>query len=414
MGGKAYKQDTRVHKIWRQAVEEKKVFFGNTEVFSSSHDVFYHSDVDDIIVKEIEDETDIISQAPEVFKEGWVLVGWRQDTEPNPDVLEELLALDDDMHVYAVYQKDVIITLQGGEELILNSGIRYYNNSNYKNPWIKLGTASLPEWQLIGYRDDMNPDPNVTYMADTNYEFTETKTIYAVFQKVVTLFVTAVGDTTTYPRIRYKNNENYDNPVVVIADPHIDDADFLGYSAADKDTTIVNRTLSEGIALSEDTYRFAVWHYHDATLWTYSSWEDSVRYVKGSSSTSTTWYGSVYTLNGNKYVQAQIYITNANVYLGRYQIINHAGIGLVNGPTLRSRHVEGDTIGPGGEPVTHKSWDDPETPWTHGPAWATVSIPDASSYTIMLAVWGILWTTDGNVGSIQMTEIKGIGRTTTY
>lgn len=319
MGGKAYRQDTRINKIFKGPVEAKKVYFKNTEVFSSSHDVAYHADIHNIIMKEIEDETDVISQAPVVTKEGWSFVGWRLDTEPDPDVLVEYIATEDDIHVYAVFEKDVNLSLIGGEEELHQSGIRYYNNGNYRNPLITLASAVLDEWSLVGYRLDTQPDATVPYYGGQSYTFAQDATLYTVFKQTVTLKVLTKGTTYTYPRTRYVNNGNYNNPSVTVSDPTLDDAVFDGYSDDASSTDIAVATLSNGYTFEQDTNLYAVWTYNDAVLSSTTTY--SGRKSEGSVTVLTG-------INGHHYksltvsVQAFIAIagwaiqTHANAYLG--------------------------------------------------------------------------------------------------
>ena len=387
MGGKAYRQDTRIHKIFKGPVEAKKVFFKDTEVFSSSHDVAYHADVHNIIMKEIEDETDIISQAPVVTKTGWIFVRWRLDAEPDPEVLIHYLATEDDIHVYAVFEKDVNLTLVGGENTLYQSGTRYYNNGNYRNPIITLETATLPDWTLVGYRLDTQPDATVPYYGGQAYAFAEDTTLYTVFKQTVTLRVLIKGTTYTYPRTRYVNNENYDNPVVYVDDQTLDDAVFDGYSDDPSSTSIAIATLSEGYTLTEDAYFYAVWTYNNRVL--------STSYIERSRDGA----GSVtfLTLDTTKYDRLQVTVQafasvggwaaqcNVMAYLGGTYIL-HASRGSITG-----------------------DWE--EGPCANGAvASVTVNTPVSTAYNLNASWSGDCYQTQ----RANIRRVEGLGRTTIY
>lgn len=388
MGGKAYRQDTRIHKIFKGPVEAKKVYFKNDEVFSSSHDVAYHADVHNIIMKEIEDETDIIAQAPVVTKEGWTFVGWRLDTAPDPDVLEEYIATEDDIHVYAVFEQIITISLVGGEDTINDTGMRYYNNGNYANPAITLSTAVLDGWALVGYRYDTQPDPTVPYYGGQSYTFTENTTLYTVFKQTVTLRVLIKGVTYTYPRTRYVNNENYDNPVVYVDDQTLDDAVFKGYSTSASSIAIAVTTLSTGYTVTQDINFYAVWTYNDRVLST-TSVEAG---VDGAGSASLGRFNTV------KYDRLKVHVwcrasvgewaTQCNVFAYLVNVfILHASKGSQQGQYETGPCADGQ--------------------------WATVTVsgvPVTTDYNLY-----INWTGDcyqRQVGGAD--RVEGLGRTTVY
>ena len=405
MAGKAYKQDTRVHKIFRTATEQRKVFFGNTEVFSSAHDVAYHIDVNNVVMLEIEDETDIISQAPPATKTGWTFVGWRQDTVASSDVLTELLATEDDMHVYAVFSMPITVSLVGGESVIYNTGTRYYNNSVYNNPWITLGYAQKTGWLVTGYRYDTVATGDVTFTPGSNYEFSQDTTLYAIFQQDVILRVTALGTLTEYPAIRYENNGNYNNPTIYVSDPALDDADFDGYSDDPDSIVVVDPTLSTGITIDRDTYRYAVWTYHDAILDTtyrrvYTNW--------GAGTMDVTAF------DVTKYKQLAV-TAACEVVVAGWAIENNALVFIGN--TWYMTGHWGDPIGTYIEVPTPVStwWSGEDGNIANAAAQRLLSEEIAVTTSYMLQV-----RLQGDVGpgttasGVTITKIEGIGRTIVY
>lgn len=198
----------------------KKKFFEGKNTFSSSHIVKYHVDVNDIRDIEVDDGGDAILWAPTPAISGWIFVGWREDTSANPSVVDHKTVEVDGVHLYAVFRKVITITLQGGSSAITNTGTRYYNNGNTENPVIKLGTSAISGWNLIGYRDDMTATATVSYTAGQSYTFTESKTLYAVFNRTLTLSYNGnnatAGSVAAQTGTQYYNNGYYANPSFTI------------------------------------------------------------------------------------------------------------------------------------------------------------------------------------------------------
>ena len=408
MSGKAYRQNTRIHKIFRVATEERKVFFGDYEVFSSAHDVTYHGDIGDVIVKEIEDETDVISQAPTFTKIGWAFVGWRLDTEANPDVLVEYLATEDDIHVYAVFERTVTVSLIGGSEEIYDTGTQYYNNGNYADPMIELSAAILSGWTVAGYRTDTTPDLPVEYLAGTAYAFHEDTTLYALFEQTVTLYVTQKGVLYTYPETRYENNGNYNNPTIYVNDPSpFSAAKFKGYSNSASSTTIVNTTLSDGITIDQDTYRYAVWKYDDKVLRTSTTYESVDQPWDWPD--DTYYYQSIYTTDGRIYAYLKV-IVMADVHCSGAQSVNWAFAGLEGTGPLRCKSKEGTSIDPDGTIHEHSEHDHEGYP-CYNDSSTTVTVPIQNMANAPLRAWTYKQT---NYATFTIYYIEGIGRTVVY
>lgn len=390
MGGKAYRQDTRIYKIFKNTIEAKKVYFKNTEVFSSSHDVAYHIDVNNIVVKEIEDETDIIAQAPEATKTGWTLVGWRLDTAPDPDVLVEYIATEDDIHVYAVFEQTIQIDLVGGSTTLHQTGIRYYNNSNYANPTITLQTATLSGWTLVGYRLDMQPDPTVPYYGGQAYTFTQNTTLYTVFKQTVTLSVLIKGTTYTYPRTRYVNNNHYANPSVTVSDPTLSAAVFNGYSSSASSTSIAISTLSTGYTFAQDTNFYAVWTYNNQVL----SNTEIYKTINGPGTVN------VLGINGHHFkslsVRVQSYVNVAGWYIQSNALVYIGGTFILYTYKIHEHEY----------PVE-------EGPCANG-ATATVDVtaPDQENWTLQCDFTGDI--SDQEISWVRTYNITGIGRTVVY
>lgn len=404
MSGKAFRQDTRIQKIFRQSINVRKVYFKNDEVFSSAHDVAYHIDVDNIVYKEIEDETDAISQAPAATKTGWTFVGWRIDTHADPNVLPSYIVTDDEVHLYAVFSSVVTVSLVGGDSTIYDRGTRYYNNAVYANANITLSAATLSGWSLVGYRTDTVPDPNNIYRAGWSYSFAQNTTLYTVFSQTVTCRVTSKGVLYTFPRARYVNNGNYNNPVVYFSNPVLDDAIFQGYSNSSSSITVVITTLANGYAVTHDIDFFAVWHNNDHVL---LDDPEGVEYVepRGTSYFEPPRVKDTFSFNGTRFASLEVTL-KAFVSPGGAWVQNPAWGSLGFNGAAVTRVIFASTGSEQGD------WED--GPCANGQT-ATVSVggvPDSSPATLQFIIEGQAGGPDDNW--VLYFKIVGIGRTFVY
>ena len=196
----------------------KKKFFEGKNTFSSSHIVKYHVDVNDVRDVEVDDGGDAILWAPVPVRSGWIFTGWRENDEADPTVLDRKTVEVDGLHLYAVFRKVITVTLQGGTNVITNTGTRYYNNSNDESPVITLGSSAMSGWNIVGYREDMAATGTVSYTAGQAYTFDESKTLYAVFNRTLTLSYNGNGATggsvAAQTGTQYYNNGYYANPTI--------------------------------------------------------------------------------------------------------------------------------------------------------------------------------------------------------
>ena len=71
---------------------------------SAGYDVIYVANSTQTIIK-IEDGADCIANAPTVTKSGWTFLGWREDTQANPNVLPSKICDQDNIILYAVWKQ---------------------------------------------------------------------------------------------------------------------------------------------------------------------------------------------------------------------------------------------------------------------------------------------------------------------
>lgn len=256
----------------------KKKFFDGKNTFSSSHIVKYHVDVDDIRDIEVDDGGDAILWAPTPVRSGWIFTGWREDDEADPTVVDHKTVEVDGIELYAVFHKVITVTLQGGSAVVTNTGTRYYNNSNDESPVITLGYSAMSGWNLVGYRNDMTATSAVDYTAGQSYTFDESKTIYAVFSRTLTLSYNGNGATSgsvaSQTGTQYYNNGYYLNPAITTRANGYARTDYnfnYWYNGA---TTVA---AGNPITISSDFILYAHWtlsYNPDPNQWTYSPRRD--------------------------------------------------------------------------------------------------------------------------------------------
>lgn len=243
----------------------KKKFFEGKNTFSSSHIVKYHVDVDDVRDIEVDDGGDAILWAPTPAISGWIFVGWREDEEADPTVLDHKTVEVDGLHLYAVFKKNITITLQGGSSAITNTGVRYHNNSNDESPVITLGTSAITGWNIVGYRNDMTATSAVDYTAGQSYTFDESKTIYAVFSRTLTLSYNGNGatggSTAAQTGTQYYNNGYYVNPTFTIRSNGYSRTDYRFDYWNTGSTSGTARNAGTNIEISDNTAMYAHWTY---------------------------------------------------------------------------------------------------------------------------------------------------------
>jgi len=410
MAGKAFKKNTNIAKIFKNETDIKYVYKKSTLVFASSHMVDYFADTGDMIELEIDDGYDAIENAPEVSKEGWTFVGWRQDTQPTAQVLDHLVVDTDGIMLYAVFTKTITVSLLGGEEIVQVSGPQYYNNSSIGDPSINLTPTTLTGWTLRGYREDTTATSDVPYLPNHSYPFGENTSLNSVFYRTISLYTTYLGSQHSSSGIQYKNSSNYNNPTLYQDDPSLSGTDFKGWSSSSSSTSVVNVTLQNGIEISDDTYRYAVWRYHDAVLYDtpQSGTDHSSSYGEDWTYENPHYTYLPFYINGTTYSQAILNIT-ANPHVGTWNISNQCGTYLEGDGTLRYKdtwngNYDFDGADIKGYPCYHNAYTD-----------ATVNVPNQSNYQFKLCSYGSIedWGGDGGIGW-GVKKVTGLGRTVVY
>lgn len=179
--------------------EEKMVsaYLGEELIWSSSRPVTYFVDTGLSYTEKVKYKHDCLS--PTTFtptKTGYTFVGWREDTNPNSNVLTEKIVETKPLTLYAVFKKEIKLTLYNGSTSSKTlSDQQYYNNGNYLNPKFTQSQSTLSGWSARGWSSSSAANPTIEFSSINNTEFSANKTLYGLYEKSVTLSYNGNGST---------------------------------------------------------------------------------------------------------------------------------------------------------------------------------------------------------------------------
>ena len=122
--------------IGNKAVEY--IYIGDKLYYSAirTHTVTYYVDTSVIYSEDVEEGNTCLS--PTTFtpsKSGYTFTGWREDNTANSSVLSSKVMDDEDISLYAVFQKNIVLTTYNNSpNATTQTKQQYYNNGNVVNP----------------------------------------------------------------------------------------------------------------------------------------------------------------------------------------------------------------------------------------------------------------------------------------
>jgi uncharacterized repeat protein (TIGR02543 family) len=255
---RAYIGSARINKIYAETTKIKRIYDCDTLVWSCMHNVTYHIDTNTTQVVEIADEADAIAGGPTPTLAGYTFVGWRTDTTASPSVISSKSITEDGVELYAVFKKTITVSLLGGSSAVYNTGTQYYNNGNYANPSITLGTSAIAGWSLYGYRTDKTATTSVTYLANHAYTFSQNTTLYAAFGRTITVAL-AGGSVAVYNTgTQLYNNGNWVHPYIKLGTSAIAGWALIGYRGDTAATPSVTYVANGTYQFSDNVTLYAV------------------------------------------------------------------------------------------------------------------------------------------------------------
>lgn len=140
----------------------RKIYVNKTLVFSSANNVYYHVTPTETHTEEVEYGSTCLK--PTTFtpnKSGWTFVGWRTDEKALNSVLSSMVMNDTEIHLYALFKKNVALTYYGnggnssewGDQWTTAAQQAFYNNDNYLFPKFTLekNWYTREDYKFIGW-----------------------------------------------------------------------------------------------------------------------------------------------------------------------------------------------------------------------------------------------------------------------
>ena len=195
IGNKGYKLNLGNTKI-------KRGYIGDKIFYTGAVKVYYHIDENVVYVESIEQGQSCLdpqSFNPRGLKSGYTFHGWREDTTASETVLENKIAGEVDIHLYAVYKKEITVSwYNGSTNPTTTIYFVYYNNGNNLYPQctseestlipVTGYTNSLGWTNTIGsYEQIYNSGAIITFKSDIS--------LYSIYSTTITVNYVNGGNT---------------------------------------------------------------------------------------------------------------------------------------------------------------------------------------------------------------------------
>lgn len=174
----------------------RKAYANGVQVFSSGADVIYHLRAGKEMIESAEHGQDVLN--PSTFRpqdhlpeanNGWSFRGWRSDRSASGTVLSSMTMKDEEIHLYAVYSRDVALTYHGnGGTSSSGSSWRspaktvFYNNGNYAFPQFTLEANFFSRSNHKFTTWALGSTSGTRYGAGETIEVRDNTSVYAMWQ----------------------------------------------------------------------------------------------------------------------------------------------------------------------------------------------------------------------------------------
>lgn len=255
-------------------------------IYSASNLVTYHVDSNVQYQEDIDNGETVLS--PTSFtptKEGYIFLGWRENNLPVDSVLTEKLMEDDNIDLYAVFTRDVTLTLYNNTDVDTDTKHITYNNGRYDNPIFYLAANSKDTFSVYGWSDSAT-EIKKDFDDKSHVVLSEDATYYACYKRTV--------------KVRYNGNGSTSGS--------ISDSTGTAYFHSLAGYTNASIRLANG-GFTRVNYKFNGWDitspyvgYQDVTV--YAQWLESnpTVFTKGSPTEDPTY--------NSKYVNIDNFIDN--------------------------------------------------------------------------------------------------------
>ena len=204
---------------------------------------------------------DAVDLSVKANKEGWEFIGWNTDKNATA-ALDELTMSDSDVILFAIYKKDLTVTLIDKKD----SGIvtRKETASIYNTS--ESATFKIPKqnemtgWECLGWSTSTAGNAVIEYASHSSITITENVTLYGCYEKDVVISFDTNGSLDEVKDITdtvyYNAADEYVYPTVIVpAGPTLRDHSFVIWE--DKDNTEYNP--GDSIVVKEDMVLIAQW-----------------------------------------------------------------------------------------------------------------------------------------------------------
>lgn len=261
---------TTMHAVWER--NKYKVTYdystnGGTSSSVHSDEVYYDYDIDLSPIATKDGDTGIYDD--DINKDGWKFIGW--NTDPNATVgLSSMKMPAHDVTLYAIYSKDIVLTVKDMLGSLYNTDTyKYtvYNNTNtisYTFNDINKSTYSSGsgEWKALGWTTKTTASGDIEYEVGMSYNFNCDTSLYALYERDLAMnFVSIYGEeesTQTITEKQYLNS--YDavkvtSPTFVAPDIYKYTGDSINgswtaYGWTLEKNTSLDKIIKEGDSLS--------------------------------------------------------------------------------------------------------------------------------------------------------------------
>ena len=199
----------------------RRAYLGRDLVYSGDINVFYHITNSQFYMEPVEEGYTCLSPKsfnPAGLRVGYSFLGWRLDDEASSEVLEELKAGEEDIHLYAVYYRDFTINFYNGSITPTTKLYRnYINQDNTIIPKTEEGDTALKDisgfniklgWCLNVAKTNKTPEKN--YGNNEIITVTSDMNLYSLYSKNTNITVINGKGTGTESKSIFKlmNNVN--------------------------------------------------------------------------------------------------------------------------------------------------------------------------------------------------------------
>ena len=243
---------------------------------------------------------------------GWVFVGWREDTRASSNVLSSKIMGTEPITLYAVFKQTITVGYTDNNGRNTTSDTRYYNNGNFVNPSFTLYQQGASGWTSRGWSTSNQGDASITYLNGATFERNKSVELYALYQKNVRLTTVVNGTSSYVDKTMYWAPAGEVIPTFAVSNPTISGATFKGWSVTAGNATVSYSSLASGIKLSSNLTVYAVVTYSNVTLKS-----GSTSYSRDSGTDLNVITG----IDGSKYSSLSIGVGDAWVETGRWATV---------------------------------------------------------------------------------------------